>query len=145
MTIQRRDLIRIIIAQTGLRSYKLFVPDDEYILPSLDEVQSLVKKTWFENYTWLKDFFDCDDFEMITSAFVRQQRYYDFQKGKIQIEKLKPWALGGCFAKKLEGKKLNHAVNIFVDDTETVYFLEPQNDRIWKCEREETTLYYCRI
>lgn len=109
----------------------IFVADRTYKQPSLQELEDLLFLTYFEEYKWTKEVFDCDDFADILAAYVKQNRYKEHAK--------LPWSFGICW-----GSVRQHALNIAVTNNDKVYLIEPQNDEIWEATGAEG-LYLIKI
>lgn len=56
---------------------QIVVVDKEYVLPTLEEFDAILGKSFIRNYKYTVDKFDCDDFSCILEAYVKQQKYVD--------------------------------------------------------------------
>jgi len=97
--------------------------DAHYYLPTLSEVQQLLKASALDRRTWLSERFDCDDFSHVLKGEFSIHAYdagdisYGFSAGIIWGNF--SWAQG------------YHAVNLIVTDDQVLRLIEPQNDTIY--------------
>lgn len=92
--------------------------DDGYYLPTLDEVKRIFALSRVSRFDYVDQRFDCDDFALgVRGEF----SLYGYEHDIVRL----PFAFGiimGSFT----GIGSNHAMCLFVDDTETVYLIEPR-------------------
>ena len=93
----------------------LKIADHDYEKPSRSRLWDELVGSYMEDYKYLINLCDCDDFALFLHAWIRQMQY----KEKWP----KPLAFG-------EAWSVNHALNISVLDTDEVVLIEPQNDYI---------------
>lgn len=104
------------------------IADRKYKKPTRTEVEKLLRETYFEDYEWTKEVFDCDDFAVILNAFVKQNRYKEGAK--------LPWAFGEAWVKGGE-----HAVNIVITSDNKILLIEPQADKIWEASEKDEIVF----
>ena len=97
------------------------IADKEYILPKTNAVKKLIFDTYFEDYKYTRETFDCDDFALVLHAFVKQERY--------KVKSNHPWAFGECWT-------MSHAFNFFIDENQELRYVEPQNDKFIDCPND---------
>ncbi len=101
------------------------LPDRTVLLPNLEQVQTLMGRTWLERYRYQLERFDCDDFALVAHAFVVQERYKSGDQHG--------WAFGqvrGLF----DGAVTGHAMNWVVTDDKVVRYVEPQDDSVRRAD-----------
>jgi len=131
----------------------LAIPDINYWMPKKSDVESLVINTFFENYKYKVQVFDCDDFSLVVHAFVVQERYRQIEKREISKEEWFPWSFGQVWGTKFQGKTMKHAINIIMTSDNGIMFLEPQSsDRgvfdgvsLWKTDSLKDNIYFVRM
>jgi hypothetical protein len=67
----------------------IVIRDNNYNVPTIEEVRKLLKITFIEDYQYKVDKFDCDDFALIFDGFCKQQQYFN--------NKSKPDAIGQVY------------------------------------------------
>ena len=97
----------------------IILRENEYHVPKIDEVQKLMKETFIEQYQYVVDKFDCDDFALIFDAFCKQQKYFD--------NKPKPDAIGQVYGIFPDFSPEFHARNIALCE-DGWWLLEAQTD-----------------
>ncbi len=104
--------------------YKYFQPIDKtYKAVTLDSLKTFLQFDRTSDYSYVKQFFDCDDFQMILAG------------------RLKLWS-GGIPSGLLFLK--GHAVNVFVaeqNDELKLFKLEPQNDIITEITGDDDIVF----
>ena len=66
-------ILRSVLKLMLLENYPkldFYGPDRDYWAPTKREVEDLFFDTYFEEYKYVKQLFDCDDFALITHAYV---------------------------------------------------------------------------
>jgi len=124
---------------------KPYLGDSNYWLPSLREVEDLLLKSWVDQYKWMNEIFDCDDFALIVHAWVVQERYKRRQEEGEKEELKYPWAFGEAWGSKLKGEYTSHAINVVITRDKGIYLAEPQDDHIWAANPDNDILYYIRM
>lgn len=109
------------------------VSDRYYWAPSIDEVFDLMRRTWFEQYRYVIDTFDCDDFAVVCHAYVVQERYKHLHEKGLSPDEYYAWPFGQVTVSK---PTYYHRLNI-VYAREGLYFVEPQNDNISEVTPDE--------
>jgi len=103
-----RQYIRkdVIVLTSKLRVY---VVDDDYKLPSLEQIKAFLKHNKVNKNKFVKDKFDCDNF-----AVQLWGRFNEYAPG---------YAFGYAISSK-------HVFNIMIDANRDLYVIEPQSDKI---------------
>jgi len=118
------DEIRSLLsAQIGAKmaaGVRIFIAENHYYCPPLMTVRQLLSKSTVDQFEWAQERFDCDDFSILLKADFALAAYQDGQRQA-------PYCLG-LIAGLLPER---HAINWFIDDTKTFYFVEPQEDKIF--------------
>ena len=91
------------------------VPDKDYKKPSREFLWNELISSYIEDYEYLINTTDCDDFALFLHAWIRQQQYKE--------QWPQPLAFGEAWSNE-------HALNISVLDDDSVVLIEPQNDYI---------------
>lgn len=99
--------------------------DKEYELPLLSDVEEFVKDSKVDEYHFIGEDFDCDDFALQLHAEVKRKHH---------------WAFGEAFGDKINGIPILHNLNIFISSNGNVYLLEPQTDEIWKAVKGQDNI-----
>lgn len=94
---------------------EIHVADKDYECPTEERLWDELVTSYFEDYEYLKETLDCDDYALLLHAWIRQKQYKE-KWGK-------PLAFGEAWSK-------THAVNIAILNTGKVVLIEPQNDRV---------------
>ena len=97
----------------------IVIGDNEYHVPKIDEVQKLMKETFIEQYQYVVNKFDCDDFALIFDAFCKQQQYFN--------DRDKPDAIGQVYGIFPDFSPEYHARNIALCE-DGWWLLEAQTD-----------------
>jgi hypothetical protein len=113
-----------------VRQYCLycFVADGNYYLPTLEEIKTLIKKSFIEKYKYKIETFDCDDFALILHAWIRQKQYRDKWEN--------PWAFGEVWGKFKKNEF--HAMNFVITRDKGFLLIEPQTDEVKSYETTDT-------
>jgi hypothetical protein len=108
----------------SLADPRILSVDKIYWTPKRKSVESLLYDSFIENYGYLKEIFDCDDFALILHAFVVQERYrwVDSDKKPEGGEWL-PWVFGEIGIN-------NHMLNFCLTEDDGFIIIEPQSDEI---------------
>ena len=94
--------------------------DDQYYLPSLDEVKSFHEQNPIQHAPELNEGFDCDDFSFVYKGMISLY-------GRNEIQQQGSLCVGiawGHFAWRNE----YHACNWFLDENFNVFWIEPQDE-----------------
>jgi len=110
-------------------------PDRAFWAASLAKYESILSEQYAYSYRWTPEVFDCDDFALIVSAFVRQNRYKEMMERGLALEQRYALAFGRVFVP-------GHAICFFVTDEDgmgRLYYFEPQkvlheSKAIWRPE-----------
>jgi hypothetical protein len=131
MIIKSDELTSIIKKALGHRmppNMNPLLPDDEYYLPSMEEVMKVLSKDKTNDMIYKAESFDCDDFSvLVKAAFIRDG-----------YEKLnRTHAVGivwGMFPTP-------HAINWVVTKDKQFWFIEPQKDSIFKPGKKDGSVF----
>lgn len=107
--------------------------DEQFYLPSLDEVAWILGESQLDRRTWLQNRFDCDDFAYVLKGEMSSHAYAN---AELTCGLCVGIAWG--YFDWLEG---NHAVNWFIDSTGALGFIEPQDDRMFPAASCKGNLY----
>lgn len=91
------------------------IPDKNYHKATHNELWNELISSYFEDYKYIKETLDCDDYALLLHAWIRQQQYKNHWK--------KPLAFGEAWSTK-------HAVNIAVLENSKIVLIEPQTDAL---------------
>ena len=91
------------------------IPDKDYNKPTRAFLWDELVSSYMEDYQYLINATDCDDFALFLHAWIRQRQYREKWR--------QPLAFGEAWSSK-------HAFNISILNTNEVVLIEPQNDNI---------------
>jgi len=95
----------------------IYLSDSIYKTTNIDELIRFINSDKTNEYKYVSEYFDCDDF-----SFHLMGSIHNVEWGALPF--------GICWLSKPGG---NHALNIFIDREQEVYFVEPQNDTVFLC------------
>ncbi len=107
--------------------------DEQFYLPSLDEIAWILGESQLDRRTWLQNRFDCDDFAYVLKGEMSSHAYANAE--------LTCGLCVGIAWGNFDWLEGNHAVNWFIDSTGTLGFIEPQDDRIFPASSCTGNLY----
>jgi hypothetical protein len=96
--------------------YHLLIADERYRLMKKDMLINLLKKDKTDQYQWIEEDWDCDNFAEVLDGNIDELTYpkgYAF--GQL-------WFFTNTFG---------HAINFAILDTKDIVLIEPQNDEIF--------------
>ena len=102
------------------------ISDKVYATPTESDAWSLLKDNYIEQYRYMTETFDCDDYALLLHAWVRQEQY----RNKWEH----PWALGEAWG-YFGGEK--HALNVVVTADNGLMLIEPQSDGMRKNDKKD--------
>lgn len=114
--INAESIIQILVNEFGEYVHTIFM-DMDYKTCHMGEILTFLDYNYIDENVYVKEDMDCDDFAVALFGAMSA------------IPKWSALPFGLCF---VETPTSNHAVNIFVDNLNTVWFIEPQNDRIFR-------------
>lgn len=123
----------------------LWIADSDYWLITEDELKWVVKESPINEYRFVNEGFDCDDFALLFHSHVVEMRYEEILMNNRDAKKWYPWALGQVWGTKFQGKKTTHAINICLTKDEGIMLIEPQTDEIWKADPEQDEVFFIRM
>lgn len=97
--------------------------DGSFYLPTLDEVRHILEASKLDRQTWTEERFDCDDFAYVLKGEMSQHAY--------QAQDLRFGLCVGIVWGNFDWVQGYHAVNWLIDSTQTLSFIEPQDDTIY--------------
>lgn len=112
---------------------EIFILDPIVVCPPLFHMQTIVSiiRNGMENLVYKNNKMDCDDFALIMNAKIHLYRYTE-----LSVSNTEPYqySFGEVFVEKkgLLGGSNYHMMNSFIDEKMNLYFVEPQNGRIYK-------------
>jgi hypothetical protein len=99
--------------------YYILISDEYFYLPSIDLVKRLLRKNKTDKLDYKPVVSDCDDFSDVLLGDLTKMTW----TGGYAFGQL--WFIN-------EEMGFGHACNLFVDNTKTIYIIEPQNDGIYQ-------------
>ena len=108
--------------------------DKTYYLPSKKYVQDILEIDQLNYRKYKSDTFDCDDFSFLSNSTFIELTYKDDVRRA-------PFSYGIVFGLITTP----HAINVFVDDKEDVYFIEPQSDVFMTIDDDKIKSIYTLI
>lgn len=105
---------------------KLRLADNNYYLPTHDEIQFILEESQLERRHWLEDRFDCDDFAFVLKGEISSHTY---KAGQLKC--------GLCFGiawGHFAWVNEYHAANWFLDADNQLFFIEPRWDTFHRVE-----------
>ena len=105
----------------------IITTDLVFWLPSYEKLWSLVVESFIDQYQYVANQFECEEFSILLSAFIKQERYRVMQEKGLKKQEHFSWAFGEAYGNFGGGP---HAINICVCDDKKIYLIEPQNDKI---------------
>lgn len=101
--------------------------DGSFYLPSMAEVKEILDASRLDRRTWMEERFDCDDFAYVLKA---EMSVHAYDSGSLRYG-LCVGMVWGNFS-WVQGY---HAVNWFIDHTQTLWFIEPQSDVVYDVQQ----------
>ena len=146
MIITASDLIKQLTDMwPNLRSF-IFNSDDTYWMPTFRDLEWLMVDTYFNEYGYVGELFDCDDFALCLHAFVVQERYKQMMEKKLSKEERLPWSFGQAWMRKYRGIVGGHAINICITRDKRIIFIEPQSEMLlWEASSEKDNCFHVFI
>ncbi len=96
--------------------------DGSFYLPTLDEVKKILSESRLDRNIWTEERFDCDDFAYVLKGEMSQHAY--------QAKDLRFGLCVGMVWGNFAWVQGYHAVNWMLDASQTLRFIEPQDDTI---------------
>ncbi len=125
-TIDKKRVREIIQKSLEVSSHKIKLADREYGLYSKDDLIRFLKYDDTDEYEYIKQGFDCDDFADVLKG--REREWYRWHEKEAGSTFGIVW---GDLRKDPEVKR-GHAINYVILDTEELILIEPQTDKIVK-------------
>ncbi len=118
------------------KSLSFQIADAEYFCPSIGDVKAILSRTYVDNkfYQWTAQKFDCDDFAIVLKAEFAKDGY---KNGSRRA----PHCVGIVWG-NLPGP---HAINWVIDSTKRLWFIEPQNDKIFLPRKADKDIYFLYV
>ncbi len=95
----------------------IYLSDSIYSTTSIDELIRFLKADDTNEYRYVSEYYDCDDFSFRLMGQVHSVEWGALPFGIVWLTK---------------ENNVNHAVNIFIDDEHEIWLIEPQNDNIFE-------------
>lgn len=93
----------------------IYLSDSVYSTTSIDELMSFLKADDTNEYRYVSEYYDCDDFSFRLMGQIHSVEWGALPFGIVWLTK---------------ENNVNHALNIFIDNEHDMYLIEPQNDVI---------------
>jgi len=97
--------------------------DTKYKSTTIDEIDRFLTWSFVDKNLYIPEFFDCDNFAIGLFGEIRNK------------PKWSALPFGLCSVDRQDGTA--HAVNIFIDLNYEMWYIEPQNDKIYKIEEKK--------
>jgi hypothetical protein len=118
--------------------------DSWYWVPTRDEVQRFLKESFIDQYQYVAQAYDCDDFALTLMAYARQERHKKMHLKQIPASQYYSWPLGMVCGTRQSGNGLvAHAFNVCVTSDADVVYIEPQTDRLRTSTKYK--IYFCMV
>ncbi len=121
----------------------VWLVDPNYFLLSIDVVEKMIEGLSNKKMDYISNVWDCDNFSLLLNAEVKNWQYTCLKCSPIDKQAY-TWAFGECLCSKVDGKIINHAINIAICK-EGVFLIEPQNDKIWLADKDKDKLYFIKM
>ncbi len=128
------------------QGFDLYLGDGEYYCPPIADVQEILQASALDRKTWVEERFDCDDFAYVLKAHFCEAAYTDGQRRAAH-----------CFGIVWGMLPGPHAINWVISQDILVmglpptpakqasgpvlYFVEPQNDKIYSPRVDDTSIW----
>lgn len=103
-------------------SATIFATDAAYLTPTFDDIQTFLQQSTAQDYTYVAERHDCDDYAQILQGELRQYEYY--------LHNNRSWAFGQAFGPLKSDATQLHAFNMFIDPSNRLWLVEPQSNDI---------------
>ena len=103
-------------------SATIFATDAAYLTPTFDDIQTFLQQSTAQDYTYVAERHDCDDYAQILQGELRQYEYY--------LHNNRSWAFGQAFGPLKSDATQLHAFNMFIDPSNRLWLVEPQSSQI---------------
>jgi len=117
----------------NLNPGRLWKADKTYIMPTKEKLDEALFESKVDSYQYIPEIEDCDDFALLLHADIIRRRYDAYKAGKIPKDRSYPWAFGQIWYQSSRGP---HAINICITCDKGVLLIEPQQDKIWKPDKD---------
>ena len=115
------EVLTILRAEFG-HEFNLFLSDAKYKSIPKEVLEEILAYDTTDLYRYISEYFDCDDFSYRLMGQLSTPDYGALTFGIA-------WVSTG---------RGGHALNVFIDDEENVWMVEPQNDKIFKFPEDWT-------
>lgn len=95
---------------------------------ALEDLKGFLKKDNIDEYKYVKEGFDCDDFAKVLLG--REKEWYRFNTQ--EVGSTFGIVFGDIRGSETDTQQRAHAVNVFIDQDGQMWLVEPQNDSIFK-------------
>lgn len=113
------------------RDFGFYIADAEYYCTPLRDAKDIIRASAVDRKKWVRHRFDCDDFAHVLKAHFAEAAYKDGQRRASH-----------CFGVVWGSLPGPHAINWLVDSKLKLWFVEPQNDRVFLPRRTDKDIYF---
>ena len=117
--------------------------DRSFFLLDESTIKKIITELSVKTMKYVPELWDCDNFSLLLNSDVKKYQYDCIQCSKPKTPHY-PWAFGECIGTKFRGVEMNHSVNIAVCK-DGIFFVDPQNNYMWKADRKNDDLYFIKI
>lgn len=127
------DILLKTLTNKFAKDNNIIFGDEKYYCPSYRDIRALLKKNYIDKMKYTEEKYDCDDFAISLKYFFIKDSY---------ANKIRRYP--HCFGILMGGelKEGSHAINIVITNKKKVYFIEPQNDKMFKLRKEDKDIYF---
>jgi hypothetical protein len=132
---QLRELIASQLAGRLDRSFALYIADETYYLPPIEDAKEIVKRSGLDRKKWVEERYDCDDFALVLKAHFCEAAYRDGRRRAAHCAGI-VWGMfdGGP-----------HAINFVVTDDDVLRFIEPQTGEFFLPHPGDTGIWFMLV
>lgn len=87
---------------------------------------------------------DCDNFALELQADISRYRVAIKTDEELKAD-LKPWAFGTALCMRVNGRDVNHTINICRTSDKGFVFVEPQDSTTWLADKKNDTPYFVEM
>ena len=114
--------------QTLKKGCVIKISDIDYRIATKESFEKFLRWSDVSNMKYIAnpEVFDCDNFAVILYGEVMRYFYSDLAFGIL-------WGEGDTI---IDGRRLLHAWNFFIDEDKALWWVEPQNDKLYRPDNE---------
>jgi len=98
-----------------------------------------------EPIEYLNHIHDCDNYALELQADVSRYRFVVAQEKTISVDQLLSWAFGTALCMKVNGRDINHTLNLCITRDAGIVFIEPQDMTMWIADKEKDQPYFVEM